>query len=69
MSLVNPPEFRQVELTCECRINGERLYTTQVVLEMVYNDPVARKAVEEMIRQRLMMGILDKWKPKIQVRR
>lgn len=69
MSLLGAGDFDIVRLRCECRINGELLYAEQTVAAPVWDDPEARKAVEEMIRQRLMMAVLDKWKPKIQVRR
>lgn len=67
MTLVNP--FEMVRMRCECRINGELLYAEQAVPAVVYDDPDGRGAVEEAVRQRLMMAILDRWKPKIQIRR
>lgn len=67
MTPVNP--FEVVRMRCECRINGELLYAEQTVPAVVYDDPEARKAVEEAVRQRLMMAVLDRWKPEIQVSR
>lgn len=69
MSLLGAGDFEIVRLRCECRINGELLYAEQTIPAVVYDDPQAREAVQEAIRRRLMMAVLDKWKPKIQVRR
>lgn len=61
--------FREIEISCECRVNGERLYALQTVPEAVWRDSEAREAIIEAVRQRLMMAVLDRWKPKVQVRR
>lgn len=69
MSLLGAGDFEIVRLRCECRVNGELLYAEQAIPAVVYDDPQAREAVQEAIRRRLMTAVLDKWKPKIQVRR
>lgn len=58
-----------VELTCEARVGDERICASQVVMQAVYDDPDARQAVEAAVRYKLVAAILDRWKPKIQVRR
>lgn len=65
-----PPGFtNMVELSCEATIGGETVYVRQLVHAIVYDDPEARKAVEQALRQQLMLGLLDDFKPKIRVRR
>lgn len=61
-------EFGVVHLWCECRVNGQTLRVEQTIARYVYDDPEARKVIQEAIRQRLMTAILGRWKPKIQVR-
>lgn len=63
-------EFNQVvELTVTAKVGDKELHCRQVVLAGVYADTVARKAIEEALRQSLMMEILKHWKPVIKVRR
>lgn len=63
-------DFNQlVELTVTAEVGGETITCMQHCLAGVYNDPEARKALEEALRQSLMMAILKKWKPVIKVRR
>lgn len=63
-------DFNQVvELTVSAKVGDQELQCRQVVLAGVYADPVAREAIEEALRQNLMMQILKKWKPVIKVRR
>lgn len=63
-------DFNQVvELTVEADVGGEKIACMQHCLAGVYNDPEARKAIEQALRQALMMQILKKWSPVIKVRR
>jgi hypothetical protein len=63
-------DFNQmVELTCKARVGREEVAVRQVCLAGVYRDPDARQAIEAQLRYQLMVAILEKWKPKIQVRR
>jgi hypothetical protein len=59
----------RVELTIEAQVGSDRIVIKDMVLAPVYDDPDARKAIEAQLRYKLMQSILDKWKPKIQVRR
>lgn len=61
--------FQMVELTCKARIGSEWITVREVVLDVVYNDPEARRLVESALREKLIRVIADKWKPKIAVRR
>ncbi len=65
----NGGDFQMVELTCKARIGSEWITVREVVLDVVYNDPEARKLVESALREKLMRVIADRWKPKITVRR
>jgi hypothetical protein len=61
-------EFNQlVTLTCEARVGSERIEVRENVLSGVYRDRNARQAIEAQIRYRLMIAILERWKPKITV--
>lgn len=62
-------DLPRVELTVEAQVGSERIVVKDMVLAPVYDDPDARRAVEANLRYKLMQSILDKWKPKIQVRR
>lgn len=63
-------DFNQmVELTCKARIGPQEVVVRQVCLAGVYRDADARKAIEAQLRYQLMVSILEKWKPKITVRR
>lgn len=63
-------QFNQVvELTVTARVGDETVFCTQRVLAGVWDDPDARKAVEAQLRYQLMVRILEKWTPKIHVRR
>lgn len=65
-----PPGFRNmVELSCRATIGGETISVRQQVHAAVYEDAVAREAVEQALRQQLMLSLLDRFKPKISVRR
>lgn len=59
---------RVVELTVSATVGGEVIQCRQRVLAEVWNDPDARKAVEENMRFKLVMEILRKWTPVIKVR-
>lgn len=59
----------QVTLYCEAEVAGEKVTVQMTTDERVAADPVARQAIEEMLRHKLMDGILKKWKPKIKERR
>ena len=64
-----PPGFRdRVELSCRATIGGETVSVRQLIPTAVYDDEVAREVVEQALRQ-LMLALLDKFKPKIRVRR
>jgi len=58
-----------VELSCKATIGGETVSVRQMIMAEVYDDPETRKAAEHAVRQQLMLGLLDKFKPKIRVRR
>jgi len=65
-----PPEFRdRVELSCRATIGGETVSVRQLIPTAVYDDEAAREVVEQALRQQLMLALLDKFKPKIRVRR
>lgn len=65
-----PPEFfNRAMLTCEATVGGERIRAEVFVIEAVLNDPAAVKAVETSLRQALMMKILEKWTPVIEIHR
>lgn len=59
---------RVVELTVSATVGGEAIQCQQRVLAEVWNDPDARKAIEENMRFKLVMEILRKWTPVIKVR-
>lgn len=65
--MTNP--FDAVEMSCTAEIGGQRVEVIQVIPEAAYQDPSLRKVVEEALRQKLMLAILEKWTPKIRVRR
>lgn len=58
-----------IELTCEARVGGETFMVREVGLEVVLNDPAAKKAIEDALRQKLMLLILERWTPVIKTRR
>jgi hypothetical protein len=58
-----------VELSCKATIGGETVYVRQLVPAAAYDDPEAREVIEQGVRQQLMLSLLDKFKPKIIVRR
>ena len=60
---------RPVDLTITAKVGTERLQVKQTVLQGVYDDPEARKAIEAELRYRLMVKILEKWTPVIKVNR
>lgn len=55
----------QVTLYCEAEVAGEKVTVQMTADERVAADPEARKAIEDMLRHKLMDNILKKWKPKI----
>lgn len=55
----------QVTLYCEAEVAGEKVAAQMTVDARVAADPEARKAIEDMLRHKLMDSILKKWKPKI----
>jgi hypothetical protein len=64
-----PGDWGDVMLSCTANVGGERLTVRQFVPEAVYNDETARKVIEVALRRELMLGILDKWTPVIEVHR
>ena len=58
-----------MHLYCRATVGGQEVVVQQSVAEPVYDDPVARRAIEDHLRYRLMQKILEKWTPKIHVRR
>jgi len=66
---VTSPFGRQVYMSCSAMVGGRELRVEQLVVEEVYDDLAARKAVEAHLRHQLMMKILERWTPKIKVRR
>lgn len=68
MSLLFPSEFTdQVSLSCRVKVGGEWLIVQQSIVRAVYEDPAARKVIEDHLRQALMMKILERWTPAIRV--
>lgn len=59
----------RVAISCKARIGDEQVMVQEVMLEVVYNDPVARAAAEKFLRRKLMDAILEKWTPVIHVSR
>lgn len=66
-SLDNP--FQQVEMSCQAEVAGEIIQVRQVLPEEAYRDRALREVVETALRQKLMLAILEKWTPKVKVRR
>ena len=68
--LVAEEEFNQtVHLQIRARVAGTHLSVQKTVLQGVYNDPEARKAIEAELRYRFMVKILERWTPVIRVHR
>lgn len=66
-SFNNP--FQQVEMSCQAEVAGEIIQVRQVLPANAYDDPALREVVETALRQKLMLAIMEKWTPKIKVRR
>jgi len=65
-----PPGFGDVvELSCRATVGGQTVSVRQLIPTAVYDDPTALGVIEQALRQQLMLGLLDKFKPKIRVRR
>lgn len=62
------PFTDQVELSCQATIGGETIRVRQIVARPVYDDPIAREAVERALREQLIRSIVEKWTPVIKVR-
>ena len=73
MAIANPPLppafTNRITLTCSAAVGGERLFVQTQIVEAVYNEPNARKAVEESLRRTMMEKILERWTPVIKVER
>ena len=73
MAIANPPlpaEFtNRITLTCTAKVGGDTLFAQTQIVEAVYNEPNARKAVEESLRRTMMEKILERWTPVIKVER
>ena len=61
--------FGGVTLSCEAKIGDQKVTVREHILEVVYNDPEARKTVEWLLRRKLMDAILEKWTPVVKVTR
>lgn len=59
--------FASIELTVEARVGNETILLRKIVVQSVYDDPIAKSAIEQSLRVELMYKILEKWKPKIKV--
>lgn len=68
-TVASPFLMDQVELSCSVKVGDEMVMVRRMYAAEVYDDPEARKAVEEHLRFELVRAILDQWKPKIHVRR
>lgn len=62
------PFTDQVELSCQATIGGEKISVRQIVARPVYDDPIAREAIERALREQLVRGIVERWTPVIRVR-
>lgn len=59
----------EVIVYCEAEVAGEKLTAQEVVPDIVWEDPEARKAIEKAVRAKLMYAILEKWTPAIKTER
>lgn len=66
---LSDPWGARVLLTCQAQVGGETIEVRQMVAEPVYQDRVAREAVEKALREQLIREIVKKWTPVIKVRR
>lgn len=66
-SFNNP--FDVVEMSCTAEVAGEKITVRQMLPANAYDDRSLREVVETALRQKLMLAIMEKWTPKITVRR
>lgn len=70
MTLVSfDPFSERVQLSCTAIVAGEEVQVSMTVVGPVWDDPEPRKLIEQQLRRALMDKILEKWTPKIRVRR
>ena len=61
--------LRKVALECRAEVGGEVVSVSVELVEAAYNDPVARAYIEGSLRLSLIEKIVEKYPPKIHVRR
>lgn len=62
-------QFQIIEIRAEARVGGERVVARQNVAAVAWDsDEAFRDSVREAVRVKLMLAILEKWKPKISIR-
>lgn len=66
---VNVSGFQVVELVCRAQVGTEQVEARQAIPDIALDEPGVREAVEEALRYKLMAAILERWKPRIEVRR